>query len=235
MFEIRIDRIIAIASLLVGIIALGAIFILQQYWIAGGLVIVLLITAGGYWYIESMDLWTVIKFEQNLIIRDGGKHAELTKRITLRANHKGLAEYIHKGIRADGEITNFRYCTKDPVPKHHMSIIAGEYFIREPVGWGIHLNRWDRVESCLYWELKNCYPNQKEEGSAISATYYTRHLVVTITLPKDKPAKDVRVIRKSPTEYMEPKKPELLDDNTIIKWEKKNIKPGTVYGIEWDW
>lgn len=186
---------------------------------------------GLFWWILRMPPWTVIEMRRTLEIRTkNGNLASLTKRATLRANQQGLTGFMHRRIRADGSIRNFRF-NSEPVPPGDIYQDAGEYTIYERF---IPTRRWQKIESCLVYDLIDSFPTSPQ-CSIYHADYFTKKFILEIHFPVDRPARNPRAFSGygAETEYFD--SPTLSANGLTIHWERYKLKPGKFYTVEWDW
>lgn len=227
------EMIIGWGTLILGLIGAVAFFVKEEYWISGILLAIILILIIFYYYIQTRPIWEIVSYSQELKITNSAHNATLKKEVTLKANHKGNDKYLHRNILADGTISNFRDSNNTPWPNGYVTERANVFSVVEI--FPKHLDRWEKINSCLIWDIKDGFPHEVEEGTSYLVDFKTKVANFTITLPEDKPAQSVRAILNLNGENTELHKPTLNSDGTLITWTKKNLKPGGEYEIAWKW
>lgn len=175
--------------------------------------------------------WTIIETHRIVNIKKAnGSLASATKNTTIRANQKGLTEFLHRNIRADGSIQNFKLGSR-LVRKSDVEWRAGEYIIHERFP---AMKRFEKRESSLSYELIKSFPS-KVESTGYLPDYHTRKCKIEIYFPKRRSARNPRAYAGIGAETKNLNTPELSPDGRKISWEGKNLKPGKSYTVEWDW
>jgi len=209
---------------------LGAIFS-DTYRPIALLALLLVAVLVAVWWILTRPLWTILEFHRTVEIKKlNGSLANNTKKMIMRANHQGLTEFMHRNIRSDGSIGNFKLNSVRVRPSS-IEKIAGEYIIHErfePIG------RWQSRSSCLTYNLINSYPKNTETSTYIP-DYYTKQYRIEIYFPAKRPARNQRAYAGLGAETKELNRPSLSSDGTKILWEMKNLKPGKYYSVKWNW
>lgn len=181
--------------------------------------------------IITLPPWTIIEIHRIVNIkRSNGSLAIATKDTTIKANQKGLTEFLHRNIRADGSIQNFKFGS-NVVPASDIEWRAGEYIVHERFK---EMKRFGKRRSSLMYELINSFPS-KTESTGYLPDYFTRKYKIDIHLPASKPARNPRAYVGLGAEHKNLYSPELSPDGRTISWEGKNLKPGKSYTVEWDW
>ena len=216
------------------IIGLPSFFIacsLQGYRGYSILAIIIAILLGVFWWILRMPSWTIIEKRWTLkILSPDGKSATLTTEAKIRSNQKGLTEYSHRRIGADGIIKNFRF-DSNPVPKKDIQILAGEYVIYQRFN---PVRRWQTIVSCLSWDYVNTFI-QTTESMTYVPDFFTKKFSLEIQFPSVKTPRNLRAYRGLGAETLNLKTPNCSSDGLKVNWEGHNLKPGQYYTIEWDW
>ena len=149
----------------------------------------------------------------------------------MRANHKGLTEFIHRNMRADGSLGNFKLDSV-AVSSRNIKTRAGEYMVYERFD---AMGLWkSRTSSSLSYELYNSYPTETE-GTGYIPDYPTKKCIIEVHFPQKRTARNPRAYSGIGAETKELKKPVLSSNGRKIYWEGKNLKPGVYYDIEWNW
>lgn len=184
-----------------------------------------------FYRIITLPPWTIIEIHRIVNIkRTNGNLATATKNTIIKANQKGLTEFLHRNIRADGSIRNFKLGS-NVVPVSDIEWRAGEYIVHERFK---EMNRFGKRRSSITYELINSFPS-KTEGTGYLPDYFTRKSKVDIHLPARRPARNPRAYVGLGAEHKNLHSPELSSDGRTISWEGKNLKPGKSYTVEWDW
>lgn len=183
-----------------------------------------------YW-INTLPRWTIIEIHRVINIkRVNGSLAIATKNTIIRANHKGLTELLHRNIRADGSIRNFKFGSTI-VPESDIQLRAKEYIIHER----FDATKWfERRRSFLTYELIDSFPS-KTEATGYIPDYFTRKCKIEVYFPARRPARNPRAYIGLGAERKNLRSPELSSDGRTIIWEGKNSEPGKIYTVEWDW
>ena len=179
----------------------------------------------------TLPPWTVIEIHRIVNIkRANGSRAIATKNTIIRANHEGLTEFLHRNIRADGPIGNFKL-DSNVVPESDIKWRAGECIVHERF---TAMKRFEKRRSSLTYELIDSFPSTTESTGYLP-DYFTRECIVDIHLPARRTARNPRAYIGLGAEHKNLRSPELSPDGRTISWEGKNLKPGKSYTIEWDW
>lgn len=179
-----------------------------------------------------MSPWTIIEYVGELQIHDlQGRSARLTKRTRIRSNHKGLTEFTHRNIRADGDVKNFRWDSR-PVDTRDVEKKLGEYIVHErfhrPTSW------MEVRESALAWDLHDSFLSNNEYFEYIP-DYFTKDAKIDIRLPQNRPARRVEAFCGIGAERKALSIPTLGPNGSLISWSWKKLRPGQRYTIEWNW
>lgn len=179
----------------------------------------------------TLPPWTIIEIHRIVNIkRTNGSLAIATKNTIIRANHQGLTEFLHRNIRADGPIRNFKF-DSNVIPESDREWRAGEYIAHERF---TATKRFEKRRSSLTYELIDSFPSTTESTGYLP-DYFTRKCIVDIHLPARRPARSPRAYIGLGAEHKNLHSPELSPDGRTISWEEKNLKPGKSYTVEWDW
>lgn len=219
-------------SISLGFLGLLVACSLPPYRIIAIIVIIFAIILYIVYWVLTVPPWTIIEIHRIVNIkRVNGSLAIATKNIIIRANHKGLTEFLHRNIRADGSIQNFKL-DSNVVPEPNIELRAGEYIVHER--FKKEIKRFEKRRSSLTYELINSFPSTTESTGYLP-DYSTRKYKIDIHLPKRKPARNPRAYVGLGAEHKDLQNPELSPDGCTISWEGKNLRPGKSYTIEWDW
>lgn len=227
----KFANVTGILALIIGLPSFIVACTLADY--RGYAILAIIIAAGLYisYRLLTLPPWTILDMHRKIEIkRRDGSLAKITKITKIRANHKGLTEFAHRNIRADGSVGNFKLGSKS-VTSNNIEIMAGEYIVYErfrPVGW------WKTRESRLSYHLTDSYP-ESTESTTHAPDYYTQKCTIEVHLPRGRRVTSVRAYRGLGAEVVELKCPTLSDDNHIICWEGKRLRPGKRYTVEWTW
>lgn len=197
-----------------------------------GLVLASLLIGGSFavaWII-GLPPWTIIESRTTLTIhRTDGGLATWTKIIKARPNHQGQTQFIHRNIRAEGGVNNFRL-DGTPSPYTHF---LGEYIVHE--GFGRQVVMWRVIESRLSYDLHNSFMNP-QEYIFIQPDFFTRKATVEIYLPQGRPVTGIpEAYCEIGAETRPMGHPVPSDDGLRISWEARRLKPGYRYFIRWNW
>ncbi len=227
----NLSLILQIISLVLTLPGIIALFCLPGYQAFAVLAILVGLAFFIWWQLLNYPLWTVIEMLRMIEIKVAdGSFATATKNARMRANHKGLTEYVHRRIRSDGDINNFQLHSK-PVPLHDIQRRAGEYMVWERFP---PMRIWQSRNSTLSYDLLNSFPTTHEFSGYIP-DYHTKKVKIEVHFPLQRPARNARAYSGSGAETQELNPPELSSDGCVIIWERKNLKPGSYYRVEWDW
>lgn len=201
------------------------------YRIIAIIVVILAAILYVFYRIITLPPWTIIEIHRVIDIkRTNGSLATSTKNIIVRANQKGLTEFLHRNIRADGSIQNFKLGSK-AVPESNLEWRAGEHIVHERFR---ATKRFEKRRSSLTYELINSFPSETESTGYLP-DYTTRKCKIEIHLPTRRPARNPRAYVGLGAEHKNLHSPELSSDGCTISWEEKKLKPGKSYTVEWDW
>ncbi len=189
------------------------------------------ILATVYFRMFRATLFTVMQAKVTVTILDrSGNRATFSKRMSIRANHKGLTQYIHRNLSADGSMQNFRVDRVTVQPQKD----AGDYLVY--VNFPRPLNRGETLPTILDIDLTASFPSTTEWVTYL-LTYPTKELTVEVNLPSDRPASKAEVycLRGGEIEPVDTK-PQLLDNNCRIVWTATDLRDlGWEYRIQWTW
>jgi len=190
-----------------------------------------------FFYKKQLDKpeWIVLKHHTALEIKDNwGKEATLTKEIKIRSNHKGISEFYHRDIRADGEIDNFRFGDGRVVPESNIEKKANAYVVRENLGEPLPRNT---EKNCtLIFDLHGSFLGKQKEDVGYSAQYDTAYTSFDLSLPAGRPAVESSVHLRTGANRKELERPKISHGWSKITWDyNKTIKAGTQLVLEWKW
>jgi len=179
-------------------------------------------------------LYTVLRVKCTLDIFDKeGKEAKLIKLIKLRANHKGLTEYVHRNLSADGELGDIQVEINGVKSSFTPEKDAGDTLVH--VRFPGPLSRGEKVETSLAVALKNSFCAETEWITYL-LTHPTNELIIEICLPEGRPctATKASCLRGGEIENVHP--PKMLDNGRRIVWTSKNLNElGLEYRVGWTW
>lgn len=131
---------------------------------------------GLFWWLLRMPSWTIIEMRWTIkILTADGKSATFTSEAKVRSNQKGLTEYSHRRISADGSIQNFRFFST-PVPESDIQKIAGEYIVYQRFN---SVRRWQTRDLCLAYDLIDSFTRSTESITCVP-DYFTRKFSVEL-------------------------------------------------------
>lgn len=224
-------RLLSILSIILGLPGFVVAISLPPYRAIGILAVVIALGCVFFWRVLNLPSWTIIESQRTLQIkRADGSLATLTKRTRMRANQKGLTEFIHRNIRADGSVGNFRLDSA-PVSPGDVEMRAGEYIVHERFR---KMRRWRSRDSSLTYELFNSYPESTEFTRHVP-DYCTKKCRIEVRFPQGRPARSPRAYTGIGAETQQLSVPDLSRDGCTISWERKGLRPGRPYTVEWDW
>jgi len=222
-----------ILSLIIGFPGFCVALSLPSYRVTGILIIII----GGliflFRWIVNLPSWTIIEMHRTIEMqgtKGGSDYAVTTKRTTMRANHKGLTEFLHRHIQSDGTMGKFRFDSV-AVPPDKIDVIAGEHMLHEvfsPMGL------FQKRTSSLSYELYDSFPSTAE-GAGYRPDYHTKLYSIEVSFTKKRPAKNPKAFSGLGAEIKDLSEPELSADGLKLTWKTKNLKPGQYYSIGWDW
>jgi len=222
---------LGILSLIIGLPGLCVALSLPAYRVVG---VIAVITGGVlcfFWWLINLPSWTIIEIDRIIEIKEpDGSFATATKVTTMRANHKGLTEFTHRNIRADGTIENFRLDSAT-VPPSDVEKRASAYIVHERFKATRIL---EHRTSRLTYDLINSFPSSPE-FTGYNPDYYTKKCKVEVHLPEGRTARKARAYSGVGAETKELNSPHLSSDGRTISWEGKRLRPGKLYTVEWDW
>ena len=176
--------------------------------------------------------WVLVEFHKTVQIKSRtGKLAKITVVSKIKANHRGLTEFIHRNIRSDGPIRGF-YFNSNPVPASDITNKAKEYIVREK--FSQEVRRGEILSSHLTYDLIDSY-RQAHEFTGYMPDYFTAKAKIEIHFPKNRPVINARAYCGIGAEARDLNPPIISAGNTIVIWEGKKLKPGQRYMVEWDW
>ena len=208
---------------------------IPPYTLIGYFLLFIALLAFIFWLILNSPMWTILQMEKLVDIKYSGgsrpvQRVQLTKKAKIRANHKGISEFVHRKIRSDGTIKGFRLGNKR-VPSRDIVRRVGEYIVFErfePMGI------WQKRESELIINAEDTYPNSTEFTSYLP-DYVTKKMKIEINFPVQKPARRVKAYCCIGAETKELTTPKLSTDGLKCTWEGTDLLPGRDYFLEWDW
>lgn len=231
----KVHSILALISILLAFPGFILVTGIPPYNVIGWLCLFIAFLLFIFWWVLNLPLWTILQMEKKVIIRYSGgltsvQKVQLVKKTKMRANHKGISEFIHRNIRSDGTIKGFilnnsKVSSKDVVQR------VGEYYIYERFK---PMSIWQKKESELIIEAENTYPNSTEFTS-YKPDFVTKKIRIEINFPDQKPARQVRAYCCIGAETKELITPTLSSDGLKCRWEGNDLRPGKDYFIEWHW
>lgn len=183
-----------------------------------------------YWFLNQPE-FTLLEVRRviRLLDRDGTR-AQMERYQEARANHKGLSEFCHKGIMADGSIENIRIDGDEPDYQalECGAIVVCKYFPDT-------LERGEKLEMTLTYDLVNSF-TKKSEAIIHVISHKTKRLTLEVQCPSDRPVRDVKAsLRYGGQKFKLLPKPKRSPDSCQIVLEIKRPKLGEEYYLEWDW
>ena len=185
-----------------------------------------------YYQMYRATLFTVVDLDFALTISDPkGKHATFTKTMQLRANHKGLSEYIHRNLSADGSMGNFRVDDREP---EKIQKDAGDLLIY--VRFPHPLSRGEVIKTTLSADMLDSFCSTTEWVTYM-VTYPTKKVTITVNLPEGRPASAAEMYRFRGGEIERiPDPVVLLNNNHRLVWTATDLRHlGTEYRLQWSW
>lgn len=197
------------------------------YGIFAGLLVALLCYY--VWDTEFRGNYHIISSEKVVEIHDQlGHAATVTKNLTIRANYRGLSEYVHRNISADGKILTFDTNFGRPEVKRD----AGDYVVFQR--FPHPLKKWEKISLKLVTKHEDSF-TLATEGTILIIDYKTKSASIKIFLPEERPCKGARVLYRSGSDERNLGQPEVSANYREIKWIGKGLRVGCEYEIEWDW
>ncbi|MFC1938287.1 hypothetical protein ACFLWH_01340 [Chloroflexota bacterium] len=228
---LKIQTILACISIVIGLpgfIAACAFPLYRAYGVFALFISAVLIVL---WYLLNLPFWTIIEMTRVIELKDPeGSLTKVTKTANIRANHKGLTEYLHRKMRSDGTINNFRL-DSNPVPIKDIEKRAGEYMVYERFE---PMKRWQTRNSCLSYDIHKGFHKDREFSGYIP-DYPTNKFKLEVHLPSQRTARNPKAYKGTGAETQELDTPELSSDGQKITWNGKKLKPGSNYRLQWDW
>lgn len=230
-----------IVAIIVGIPSFLLLFLTEQQLIGTLILVFALIIIADllyYFYDVRRPDFTIISYHKKLkILERDGTHARITLHQKLRANHKGLSEFIYRNIRADGEIRNFLVAT-GPYEKGAGNPVearkaAGDYIVRQSFPY--RLRKWGSIEITLIFELFNSFRGPHREWTGYVVDYKTKVAKIEVYLPSDRPCLSAGGYCRTGAQQSEIEAPAISDRNVKIVWEHRNLQPPSNYIIKWNW
>jgi len=183
------------------------------------------------WY-SSRPPWSIIEYHKILKIKTrSGRTAQITMINKIRANHGGLTEFIHRNIRSDGQIKNFRFGS-NPVPVSDITTEAQEFIVHERFAREAH--RGEILSSHLTFDLIDSY-KEAHNFTGHVPDFFTTKAKIEIHFPKSRPPRNAKAYRGIGAERCELGVPIISTDGNVAIWEGAKLKPGQRYRVEWDW
>ncbi len=222
---------LGIIAIIIGLPSFLAAFSLEGYRGYSILAITIAAILGLFWWILRMPSWTIIEMHWTLkILTTDGKSVAFTSEAKVRANQKGLTEYSHRRISADGSIRNFRLFST-PINKNDIQKIAGEYIVYDRFN---SMRRWQKRNLCLSYDLIDSFTKSTESITCVP-DYFTREFRIDLYFPIGRIPRNVKAYRGLGAEIHELTTPNCSPDGQKVTWEGHKLKPGQYYTIEWDW
>jgi len=183
-----------------------------------------------YVKITSAAIYTTRHAKIDYRFLDANAHlVKFTKTVRLRANHKGISQYVHRNLSADGRIE-----IRGVVPQ------SWEYKVQRVAGgtnvtvfFPRSLARGEEIEIELLADFIDSFPSPTESVTYL-ADYNVEQLTMTIHLDPQRPCTDVRAFRITGAESRPLQKPK-TQDGTLIELKLRNLQIGLEYCVEWDW
>ncbi len=226
-----LGNILGIISIIMGIPGLWVSIGIETHREWGILAVAVAIILAILWWILNQPSWTIIEMMKELEIEtQGSSLTTATITTKMRANHKGLTEFTHRNIRADGTINNFKLDSVKVVgtDKERRS---QEHIVHERFK---AMDFWKTRVSRLTYDLFNSFPNSTESTSYIP-DYFTNKYIVEVHLPPSRPARNQKAYVGLGAEMKNLSTPHLSNNGLVIRWESERLKPGKYYTVEWDW
>lgn len=230
--KLKLSNLLALLSIAIGLPGFIVALALPDYSGIGILALIIAFLLFVFWRIITSPLWTITELRSTIQIKKpDGSLATATKITKMKANHKGLTEFAHRNIRADGNIRNFKLHSAR-VPQRDIEIKAGEYIVHERFDKPTGL--WQSRVSHLVYTLVKSYPANTEFTGYVP-DYLTKKAIIEVHFPPARPARKPRAYCSTGAETEQLDSPELSADGLTISWEGKGLTPGKDYTIEWDW
>ena len=191
----------------------------------------------------SAPVWVIDKYNGKYKIAKSGEEATFIKNQDIKPTHKCLTEYVHRGILAAGKVSEFKFGQHSELKAVGSEYIkkSTEYIIRERF---VRHHNFDKdeilkvgklIKSCLSYNLIDSFP-ESHESIKHKVCYPTSEIEITIELPKDKPARNLKLTKQVGASFKELPKPTISDDGCMITWKAKKLwRIDATYIIEWDW
>lgn len=223
------DRIIALASLFLGIPGVIALFY-SDHIVIGILVTTLAVLLLIVWHFSNKQSFTILDIEKKLKLNDDkGIAATLIRHQKTRANHSGLTEFwCSRSICGDGTIKNILI---DGNPPHEITTDAGDTQVcmkfKRPKKAG------ESFDFVLSIDLENTFLGATEAMIHV-IEMETKKLRLIVEFPTNrKPTIARAILRYGGNPYKELGNPEIRGEK--IEWEIKRPRLGAEYCLEWDW
>jgi len=229
-----LDRILAIAGLILGIPGVLVLFATANETTAVFAGMLAALTLGAAFYIRYLinaPPYTFREVKATLEFLGDEKRAVLRKAYKIRPNYAQLHQLEHKNIGADGQICNFLWNGK-PIPPNAITLELGQYNVR--IDLPVNPGRWQIFDGELSYEMRDSF-NGNPESAAYPVDFPTKIATLTILFPKTKPCLSAEARKKQGSGTVPIEKPTILKNGTQLELTLNRPTYGATYLIYWHW
>ena len=229
-----LDRVLAIAGIIIGIPGVIVLFAAANETLAAfaGLLAALLLGAAFYIrYLFNAPPYTFPEVNATLEFSGDERRAVLRKIYKIRPNYSHLRQLEHRNISADGQISNFLWNGK-PIPSSSISQQMGQYEVL--VNLPVIPGRWQIFDGELSYEMKNSF-NGNPESVQYCVDFPTKKVVLTILFPKNRPCLSAEARKMQGAGARPIEMPTISQNGRELALTIKRPTYGATYTIYWHW
>ena len=229
-----IERILAVASIIIGLPGFLVLFLTTNFTLGVVLVIVGALAVAGWaavHFLTARHPYTVVKTKQTLEFTEGVSLAILTKEYKIKVHARDQRSLMFGKNGSDGNIESITW-NGEIIPEDRLKTECGDIQV------DIRLNpapvRNSEIEGTLVIRSRNAFPDRSEYWNYVP-DMPTKVAELQIKVPDDRPCYNVQCRKIRGVETFPFKSPTLSPDNKTISLEIKRPKVGYEYKITWSW